>query len=71
VVGISEFSWWREIMEKKWYASKTLWSNAVAIAAIVIQGLTGKEVLSLETQGVILGVVNMALRLITKTEVVW
>jgi len=58
-------------MEKKWYASKTLWSNAVVITAMVVQGLTGKEILSLETQGIILGVINMALRLITKSEVVW
>ena len=56
---------------KKWYTSKTLWANAVVIAAIILQGVTGKEILPTEYQGVILGVVNMALRLITKAEVVW
>lgn len=58
-------------MVKNWYASKTLWANAVAMVAIIAQGLTGKEILSPEVQGLALGLVNMALRLITKSEVVW
>ncbi|MBI5189106.1 MAG: hypothetical protein HZA22_00330 [Nitrospirae bacterium] len=57
--------------QKKWYTSKTLWANTVATIAIVLQGTTGKELLPVEFQGVLLGVVNMALRLITKSEVVW
>lgn len=57
--------------QKKWYASKTLWTNLVAVAAIALQGISGKEVLPVENQAVILGVVNMALRLVTKSEVAW
>lgn len=57
--------------QKKWYTSKTLWANAVAASAMVLQGVTGRELLPVEFQGVLLGVVNMALRLITKSEVVW
>lgn len=56
---------------KKWYASKTLWTNAVMMAGIIAQGITGREILSPEIQGLVLGMVNVALRLITKSEVVW
>jgi len=57
--------------EKKWYASKTLWVNVLAVVAIVAQGITGKQILSLEMQGVILGGINMVLRLVTKSEIAW
>lgn len=53
---------------KKWYTSKTLWVNAIALVAIILQGVTGKEMLDTETQGVILTVINVALRLVTKHE---
>jgi len=56
---------------KKWYASKTLWVNVLAVVAIVAQGITGKQILSLEMQGVILGGINMVLRLVTKSEIAW
>ena len=58
-------------METKWYASKTLWTNAVALVAMIVQGVTGKVIISLELQATILAVVNMLLRLITKSPVVW
>jgi hypothetical protein len=51
---------------KKWYESKTLWINFIALIAIVLQGITGKEILSTETQGIVLTVVNMVMRLVTK-----
>jgi hypothetical protein len=56
---------------KKWYTSKTLWANSVAIAAIVAQGITGRELIPAEYQAVFLGVVNTVLRIVTKAEVVW
>jgi hypothetical protein len=56
---------------KKWYTSKTLWVNVIAVAAIVAQGVTGKEVIGVETQAVILGAINFALRIITKESVTW
>ena len=56
---------------KAWYTSKTLWVNALAIAAIIAQGVTGKEVIGLELQGTILAGINMILRLITKSPVTW
>lgn len=58
-------------MQKKWYLSKTLWVNTLAIVAIVAESLSGKELLSLEMQSVILGGINMILRLVTKSEIAW
>lgn len=56
---------------KSWYTSKTLWVNAIAIVAIVVQGVTGKEVLNIELQATILAGINMVLRLVTKSAVTW
>lgn len=57
--------------EKVWYTSKTLWVNVIAVAAIVAQGLTGKELLNPDIQVAVLGAINFALRLITKSNVTW
>lgn len=56
---------------KKWFESKTLWVNLIALVAIVIQGITGKEYLSAESQGVLLTIINMLLRFVTKHEIDW
>lgn len=56
-------------MKKKWYLSKTLWVNAIALAAMGIQNATGFEV-SPEIQVYVLGAVNVILRLVTKEELV-
>lgn len=53
---------------KKWYESKTLWVNAVGIAAIVTQTQTG-FVIDAENQAAILGVINIILRAMTKVPV--
>ena len=61
----------RNIMEKKpFYISKTLWVNVLAIAGLIIESYTG-HILSPEMQGMILGAVNIILRLVTKEEIVW
>lgn len=54
-----------------WYASKTLWANAIALVAMIVQGVTGKVIISLELQATILSVVNIALRAITKKPISW
>lgn len=56
---------------KSIFLSKTFWVNVVAVAAMVIQGLTGKEFISAELQLTILGVINILLRTITKSAVNW
>ena len=55
---------------KKWYLSKTLWVNVLAVFVLVLQGQFG-WIISPETQVVLLGAVNFLLRLITKTNVTW
>ncbi len=54
-----------------WYASKTLWANAIALVAMILQGVTGNVVISLEIQGTILAVINMVLRFVTKSPITW
>lgn len=53
-------------MEKKWYKSKTLWINIIALAALFLKNQFGFEV-SAEETGAVLAVVNLILRAITKT----
>lgn len=50
---------------KPWYQSKTVWVNAIAAVAFVIQAFAGFPV-SPAVEGLVLGVVNIALRAITK-----
>lgn len=57
--------------QKMWYLSKTLWVNILALAAIIIQGVTGKMWLSAELQGSLLTFINLFLRAVTKEEIVW
>lgn len=48
---------------KPWYASKTIWVNALALVVVLVQplGLT----LSIEEQTAVLAVVNIVLRWVT------
>jgi len=56
-----------EVPEKPWWISKTLWANLVAVMVILIQGFTG-YVIPPEDQVIILGFLNMILRIISKTK---
>ena len=56
---------------KKWYESKTLWVNAIALIGIAIQTATGKVIISEELQVLILAGVNFILRIITKDAIDW
>ncbi len=55
---------------KKFWHSKTFYVNLLAIAALVGQMHFGFAV-SAEAQASILAAVNVALRLVTKEEIVW
>jgi len=55
---------------KKWWTSKTLWANALAIIAIIAQGQFG-YVLTPEAQVAILGLINFILRMVTKEPIKW
>jgi hypothetical protein len=51
--------------EKKWYMSKTLWVNIIAVFALLVQAKAGREVISPELQAGILAGINILLRSIT------
>lgn len=50
---------------KKWYLSKTLWINVIAIAGIILRAEYGYTITP-EGEIIILGAINLLLRLITK-----
>ena len=52
-------------MKKKWYLSKTLWANLLALVTVFGLEITAEETTT------ILAVVNILLRLITKEELTW
>jgi hypothetical protein len=53
--------------QKKWYKSRTVWANLIALFSALVAHLTGVEV-SAEEAVALLAVVNLGLRIITKTE---
>jgi len=57
-------------MGKKFWQSKTFYVNLLAIVALIAQSQFG-FVVSVEAQASALAAVNVALRLITKEEIVW
>lgn len=50
---------------KKWYKSKTIWTNLLAVAIAFGVDLREQEIMA------ILAVINLILRAITKEELVW
>jgi hypothetical protein len=53
--------------KKKWYRSKTLWTNALLFAGVVIFQFTGENPLNAEVVASIIAGVNVVLRSVTKT----
>lgn len=56
-------------MGTKWYASKTLWANFIAIVGDIVLHVTGNS-LPAGSDVIALGVINAVLRFITKTPIV-
>jgi fumarate reductase subunit C len=52
---------------KKWYLSKTVWINVIALAGLIVQTQTG-FLLTPEVQAMALTLVNLAVRAVTKQE---
>jgi hypothetical protein len=52
---------------KKWYLSKTVWINIVALVGLIVQTQTG-FLLTPEVQAMALTLVNLAVRTVTKQE---
>ena len=59
------------IVNKKWYLSKIVWVNAIALVGVAIQAATDKVILTPELQITVLSVVNLVLRSVTKENIVW
>ena len=53
---------------KKWYLSKTLWVNWIAVAAVVLQVATGVEITPAELQAGLIPLINLILRFVTREE---
>ena len=54
---------------KKWYRSKTLWTNIIGIVVIIISTVAANEKIAQEVmtaEASILAVINLILRIITK-----
>ena len=50
---------------KKWYKSKTIWTNLIAIAVALGLQLREEEVVA------VLAIINLVLRFVTKEELTW
>lgn len=59
------------MINKKWWMSKTVWLNVIALIGVMLQSMYNKEVIPVELQATILSVVNLLLRSITKTNLEW
>jgi len=59
------------MINKKWYLSKVVWVNTLALVGVMVQSITGKEFLTPELQIMGLGLINLFLRTITKENIVW
>ena len=55
---------------KSIWTSKTIWINALAIIVMIVQNYTG-YVVTPELQVMVLGVINLILRAVTKQPVAW
>lgn len=56
-------------ISKKWYASRTLYINLIAIILIVVQSSIGVEVIPVEYQSIIVALLNVLTRTITNTNI--
>jgi len=58
-----------ENSSKKWYDSKTVWVNGVMLAGVVVQSVTGQNVITPEIQAAIITIINLILRSVTKDKI--
>ena len=54
---------------KNWFASKTVWTNIIAVLGIVLQKVTGTELIDPQGQLSLLALINIILRFVTKQPV--
>jgi hypothetical protein len=58
-------------VDKKWWKSKTFWTNVTGIIVLLLQAHVGEFVVEPETQASMICVINLALRAVTKERIVW
>ena len=57
---------------KKFWFSRTFWTNLLLGGALIAEGVTGREVvIPLEVQAVALAGINLLLRMVTREPVSW
>lgn len=66
---VKDFADAREWLGKRWFLSKTLWINAIAVFALWLQNQVG-FVVTTEEQIYILAVINICIRFFTKQPLV-
>ena len=52
---------------KKWYMSKTLWVNALMIAGMVAEFFIAEKIYSPEIHAIVIAMINLGLRIVTKS----
>lgn len=66
---VKDFSDAKECYGKRWFTSKVLWANVLAVGALLLQNHVG-FILSAEDQVAVLAVLNIVLRFFTVQPVV-
>ena len=56
---------------KKWYTSKTLWINSLAIIGIIAQQYMDESIMTVEFQALLIPIINVFLRAVTKEKIEW
>ena len=54
-------------MVKKWYMSKTLWVNTLMVAGMIAEYLIVEQIYSPEIHAIAIAVINLGLRIVTKS----
>jgi len=57
------------VVNKKWYMSRTLYINLIAVVVIIVQSSIGVELLPVEYQSIIVALLNMLTRTMTNTNI--
>ena len=53
------------MITKKWYTSRTLWLNVLAIALFVVEYMTQQSWVTVSISAMIVGILNMVVRFMT------
>jgi len=57
------------VAQKKWWKSKTVYLNLIALLLIIVQSSLGVEVIPVEFQATIVAILNLVTRTITNTNI--